>query len=160
MCTSTGTTVLLVGLRDRYRVLGLVRGLLVVPELRYRHYMYYCTYSRFSYFYNHFVHYHRYMSTGTVHVYTDWRRTITVVVVQTKPNISIYAYTSPLWPKSGSWRLKSSSMPDFTEPDDPVIVLRVSVDPGHGAGIALGCCAVPSPGAKHLAKYGSTSRKC
>jgi hypothetical protein len=23
---------------------------------------------------------------------TDWRRTITVVVVQTKPNISIYAY--------------------------------------------------------------------
>ena len=73
MCTrsSTGTTVLLVvGLRDRYRVLDLVRGLLVVPELRYRHYMYYCTYmySRFSYFYNHFVHYHRYMSTGTVHV--------------------------------------------------------------------------------------------
>ena len=44
--------------------------------------------------------------------------------------------SSPLWPKSGSWRLKSSSMPVFTEPADPVIVLRVSVDPG-----AVLCCS-------------------
>ena len=51
--------------------------------------------------------------------------------------------SSPLWSKPASWRLNSSSMPVFTAPADPVIVVRVSVDQGHGAGIALGCCAVP-----------------